>query len=54
MVANMVFRVSRAPRILPGFGAHLQGFMKGYISHEKQMVVLAKTAPFPNLNTIAR
>ncbi|KAI9636407.1 uncharacterized protein MKK02DRAFT_27507 [Dioszegia hungarica] len=32
MVANMISR----------------GFMKGYISHEKQMVVLAKTSPFPS------
>ncbi|RSH92177.1 COP9 signalosome (CSN) subunit [Saitozyma podzolica] len=38
MVANMIYR----------------GFIKGYISHEKQMVVLAKTNPFPNLHTIAR
>jgi hypothetical protein len=32
----------------------MQGFMKGYISHEKSMVVLAKTNPFPNLTSIAR
>lgn len=34
--------------------ADMQGYMKGYISHEKLMVVLAKTNPFPNLNSIAR
>jgi hypothetical protein len=34
--------------------ADSQGYMKGYISHEKSMVVLAKTNPFPNLNSIAR
>ena len=34
--------------------ADSQGYMKGYISHEKAMVVLAKTNPFPNLNSIAR
>ena len=34
--------------------ADRQGYMKGYISHEKSMVVLAKTNPFPNLNSIAR
>ncbi|KAH9943186.1 COP9 signalosome complex subunit 12 [Epithele typhae] len=33
MVANMIYK----------------GFMRGYISHEKQMVVLAKTGPFPRL-----
>ncbi|KAK6903747.1 hypothetical protein I203_107252 [Kwoniella mangroviensis CBS 8507] len=38
MVANMIYR----------------GYMKGYISHEKQMVVLAKTNPFPNLSIIVR
>ncbi|WVR04618.1 hypothetical protein IAU60_001629 [Kwoniella sp. DSM 27419] len=38
MVANMIYR----------------GFMKGYISHEKQMVVLAKTNPFPNPASIVR
>ncbi|OCF32617.1 COP9 signalosome complex subunit 12 [Kwoniella heveanensis BCC8398] len=38
MVANMIYR----------------GFIKGYISHEKQMVVLAKTNPFPNLSSIVR
>ncbi|KAK4684132.1 hypothetical protein P7C73_g6068, partial [Tremellales sp. Uapishka_1] len=38
MVANMIYR----------------GFMKGYISHEKQMVVLAKNNAFPKLNTIVR
>lgn len=31
MVANMIFR----------------GFIRGYISHEKQMVVLASTNTFP-------
>lgn len=32
-----------------------QGFIKGYISHEKQMVVLAsKTPPFPALASMAR
>jgi hypothetical protein len=25
-----------------------KGFIKGYISHEKSMVVLAKANPFPN------
>ena len=34
--------------------ADIKGYMKGYISHEKSMVVLAKTNPFPNLNSIAR
>ncbi|KAL7419999.1 COP9 signalosome (CSN) subunit [Cryptotrichosporon argae] len=38
MVANMIYR----------------GFIKGYISHEKQMVVLAKTNPFPPISSIAR
>ncbi|KAK1921566.1 hypothetical protein DB88DRAFT_506415 [Papiliotrema laurentii] len=38
MVANMIYR----------------GFMKGYISHERQIAVLAKTAPFPTLASIAR
>ncbi|ORX38811.1 hypothetical protein BD324DRAFT_617413 [Kockovaella imperatae] len=38
MVANMIYR----------------GFIKGYISHEKQMVVLAKTNPFPRLETLPR
>ena len=33
LVANMIYK----------------GFMRGYISHEKQMVVLAKTDPFPSL-----
>jgi hypothetical protein len=37
-----------------GLEANRQGYMKGYISHEKSMVVLAKTNPFPNLNSIAR
>lgn len=26
-----------------------KGFMRGYISHEKQMVVLAQNNPFPRL-----
>ncbi|BEI99636.1 hypothetical protein CcaverHIS631_0406790 [Cutaneotrichosporon cavernicola] len=38
MLANMIYR----------------GYMKGYISHEKQMVVLGKTNPFPSLATLAR
>ncbi|CAD6564634.1 MAG: COP9 signalosome (CSN) subunit [Tremellales sp. Tagirdzhanova-0007] len=38
MVANMIYR----------------GFMKGYISHEKQTVVLAKTGPFPRLSSMPR
>ncbi|WOO80549.1 Protein CSN12 [Vanrija pseudolonga] len=39
MVANMIYR----------------GFIKGYISHEKQMVVLAsKTPPFPALASMVR
>ncbi|ORY31023.1 hypothetical protein BCR39DRAFT_527825 [Naematelia encephala] len=38
MVANMVFR----------------GYMKGYISHEKQTVVLGKTNAFPSLSSITR
>lgn len=33
LVANMIYR----------------GFMRGYISHEKQMVVLANTNAFPRL-----
>lgn len=33
LVANMIY----------------QGFMRGYISHEKQMVVLAQTNAFPRL-----
>ena len=33
LVANMIYR----------------GYIRGYISHEKQMVVLANTNPFPNL-----
>lgn len=33
LVANMVYK----------------GFMRGYISHEKQMVVLASTNAFPRL-----
>lgn len=33
LVANMIFK----------------GFMRGYISHEKQMVVLANTNAFPQL-----
>lgn len=33
LVANMVYK----------------GFMRGYISHEKQMVVLANTNAFPRL-----
>lgn len=38
-----------------GTGADaLQGYMKGYISHEKQMVVLAKTNPFPSLSSVPR
>jgi hypothetical protein len=32
----------------------VQGYIKGYISHEKQMVVLAKTNPFPSLAAIPR
>ena len=62
MLANMVFRVSRTSssswsngRLLEAqTGTDVQGFIKGYISHEKSMVVLAKTNPFPNLNSIAR
>nr|ODN89409.1 COP9 signalosome complex subunit 12 [Cryptococcus depauperatus CBS 7841] len=38
MVANMIYR----------------GYLKGYISHEKKMVVLAKANPFPKMATIAR
>jgi len=33
LVANMIYK----------------GFMRGYISHEKQMVVLAQTNAFPRL-----
>ena len=33
LVANMIYK----------------GFMRGYISHEKQMVVVAKTDAFPRL-----
>ena len=33
LVANMIYK----------------GFMRGYISHEKQMVVIAKVDPFPRL-----
>ena len=59
MVANMVFRV----RLILAFnvfsrfetdGVCAQGFIKGYISHEKQTVVLAKTNPFPNLHSVPR
>lgn len=32
----------------------VQGYLKGYISHEKKMVVLGKTNPFPKMSTIAR
>ncbi|WVQ83336.1 hypothetical protein IAT38_005475 [Cryptococcus sp. DSM 104549] len=38
MCANMVYR----------------GYMRGYISHEKGMVVLSKVGPFPALTAIAR
>ncbi|CAK9780949.1 hypothetical protein CC85DRAFT_284658 [Cutaneotrichosporon oleaginosum] len=38
MLANMIYR----------------GYMKGYISHEKQMVVLGKTNPFPSLAMLGR
>ncbi|ODN82197.1 hypothetical protein L202_02487 [Cryptococcus amylolentus CBS 6039] len=38
MVANMIYR----------------GYIKGYISHEKQIVVLGKTNPFPKTSTILR
>lgn len=31
-----------------------QDYMKGYISHERQTVVLAKTNPFPPLTSISR
>ncbi|KZT42926.1 hypothetical protein SISSUDRAFT_1069109 [Sistotremastrum suecicum HHB10207 ss-3] len=37
IVANMIFK----------------GFMRGYVSHEKQMVVLAQTNSFPKLSTRA-
>jgi hypothetical protein len=51
MVANMISRVSSTDQPAVGDKARsslehwliVQGFMKGYISHEKQMVVLAKT-----------
>lgn len=33
LVANMIYK----------------GYMRGYISHEKQMVVLSNTIPFPRL-----
>lgn len=54
MVANMIYRVSCATTTARQVIAYMKGFMKGYISHEKQMVVLAKIMPFPNLTTIAR
>ncbi|KIR26486.1 COP9 signalosome complex subunit 12 [Cryptococcus deuterogattii LA55] len=38
MVANMIYR----------------GYLKGYISHEKKMVVLGKTNPFPKMSAISR
>jgi hypothetical protein len=28
----------------------IQGYMKGYVSHEKRTVVLAKSGPFPPLS----
>ncbi len=29
-----------------------QGLIKGYISHEKQMVVLSKETPFPKIKDV--
>ena len=29
-----------------------KGYIKGYISHEKRVVILSKTNPFPPLNVI--
>jgi hypothetical protein len=58
MIANMIFRVGLLFNLgCPGKDNPLtktQGFMKGYISHEKQMVVLAKTNPFPSMSSILR
>lgn len=36
IVANLIFR----------------GYVKGYISHSKKVLVLSKAAPFPLLNTV--
>ena len=34
-------------------GMIFRGFVRGYISHEKRMVVLAAKDPFPSLATVA-
>lgn len=36
LVANLVYR----------------GYVKGYISHSKKVLVLSKAAPFPHLKTV--
>ncbi len=56
MVANMIYRVSQAPQCSgeQADDANGQGFIKGYISHEKQTVVLGKNSPFPRLSDIPR
>ncbi len=65
MVANMIYKVGCdsslyarvSERQMHRSLTHLcerflfQGYMKGYISHEKRMVVLAKTNPFPRLSS---
>jgi hypothetical protein len=38
LVANLIYR----------------GYVKGYISHSKRVLVLSKANPFPALNTVSR
>jgi COP9 signalosome complex subunit 12 len=63
-VATLIHKVSGPRREFPHvqcesvtltqcyFGPFLQGYMKGYISHERQMVVLSAKDAFPPLSAV--
>lgn len=51
LLANLIYKVSLSrPSPFYRFLKNLlQGHLKGYISHERQTVVLAKDKPFPDI-----
>lgn len=53
MIANMIYKVSARHHRIGVVCSKVcsQGYIKGYISHEKRTVVLSKAGPFPSLKS---
>ena len=51
LLANLIYKVcaSCTPRKTVTHAVHAQGHLRGYISHEKQTIVVAKDNAFPPL-----